>query len=71
MKNETSADDALQKMQSNYSTYKLIEMKLTQSKASLKNKLPDIQRALEMVQYLASQVRTYPARTFLTLTPGK
>jgi len=57
MKNETNADDALRKMQSNYSTYKLIEMKLNQSKLSLKNKLPDIQRALEMVQYLqASQV---------------
>jgi len=55
MKNETSADDALRKMQSNYSTYKLIEMKLNQSKTSLKNKLPDIQKALEMVHYLASK----------------
>jgi len=55
MKNESSADEALRKMQSNYSTYKLIELKLNQSKASLKNKLPDIQKALEMVQYLSSQ----------------
>lgn len=83
MKHETSADDALRKMQSNYrsgadftisiltpccSTYKLIEMKLNQSKASLKNKLPDIQKALEMVQYLASRVGCLSEPCFLKLT---
>jgi len=37
------------------SNYKLLEMKLGQNKTILKNKLPDIEKALDMVKHLASK----------------
>ncbi|ELR19644.1 von HippelLindau binding protein 1, putative [Acanthamoeba castellanii str. Neff] len=55
MKNEESAEAALKRTQANYSNYKMLEMKLQQNKMTLKTKLPDIEKALEMVKYLASK----------------
>jgi prefoldin subunit 5 len=51
---EYSAESALKKMQSNYSAYKLLELKLNQYKQNLKNKLPDIEKALAMVLHLST-----------------
>jgi len=58
MKNEESAEQALKRTQANYSNYKLLEMKLGQNKTILKNKLPDIEKALDMVKHLASKKNT-------------
>jgi hypothetical protein len=45
-----------------YSNYKMLEMKLQQNKMTLKTKLPDIEKALEMVKYLASKKVCPPLR---------
>jgi len=52
MAHQQSSDETLRIMQDNYSKYKFMEMRLSQSKSSLKLKIPDIQKTLEMVQYL-------------------
>jgi len=55
MKQQQSSDETLRVMQDNYSKYKFMEGRLAQSKNSLKVKIPDIQKTLEMVQYLIAK----------------
>jgi len=47
-----TAETALRTFQEDFSKYKLMEAKLTQSKASLMAKLPEIQKTLEMLRHL-------------------
>ncbi len=50
----------------------MLEMKLQQNKMTLKTKLPDIEKALEMVKYLASKKVCPPLRTCATpFTPRR
>eukprot|EP01088_Endostelium_zonatum_P000159 TRINITY_DN10264_c0_g1_i1.p1 TRINITY_DN10264_c0_g1~~TRINITY_DN10264_c0_g1_i1.p1 ORF type:complete len:192 (+),score=50.87 TRINITY_DN10264_c0_g1_i1:16-591(+) len=51
-KNET-VDSVLKNLQDNYTNYKWIEMKYVQSRDSLRNKVPDITKTLEMVKHLS------------------
>eukprot|EP00005_Dracoamoeba_jomungandri_P001488 CAMPEP_0174257552 /NCGR_PEP_ID=MMETSP0439-20130205/6667_1 /TAXON_ID=0 /ORGANISM="Stereomyxa ramosa, Strain Chinc5" /LENGTH=174 /DNA_ID=CAMNT_0015340675 /DNA_START=26 /DNA_END=550 /DNA_ORIENTATION=- len=55
LKNEESAEEALKKIQTNYSTYKYLEAQLQRRRENLKVKLPDIEQALMMVKQLKSK----------------
>lgn len=48
-------EEALQKLQENYQTYKMLEAQLVQNQARLERKLPDVVKALEVVQTLVDQ----------------
>mmetsp|Transcript_5979 Transcript_5979/g.37083 ORF Transcript_5979/g.37083 Transcript_5979/m.37083 type:complete len:189 (-) Transcript_5979:1345-1911(-) len=48
-------EEALQKLQENYQTYKMLESQLVQNQARLDRKLPDVVKALEVVQTLVDQ----------------
>ncbi|PRP86189.1 prefoldin subunit 3-like isoform 1 [Planoprotostelium fungivorum] len=52
---QASADEALKKMQENYSKFKLMEMSLSKSKTALKSKIPEIKNTLVIVQHLQSK----------------
>lgn len=45
-------EDALRKLQEKYQSYKLLESQLVQNQARLERKLPDVVKALEVVQCL-------------------
>eukprot|EP01117_Protostelium_nocturnum_P015831 TRINITY_DN6168_c0_g1_i1.p1 TRINITY_DN6168_c0_g1~~TRINITY_DN6168_c0_g1_i1.p1 ORF type:complete len:180 (-),score=73.74 TRINITY_DN6168_c0_g1_i1:116-655(-) len=49
------ADIILKRMQENYSKFKLMEMSLSKSKTSLKSKIPEIRRTLEIVKHLKTK----------------
>jgi len=68
-KSET-VESILRALQDNYSKYKWIEVKLTQSKEALKNKLPDIQKTLEMVTYLSENAKESGVNSHFELSPG-
>eukprot|EP00993_Chasmostoma_nieuportense_P004389 NODE_5060_length_704_cov_54.984402_g4897_i0.p1 GENE.NODE_5060_length_704_cov_54.984402_g4897_i0~~NODE_5060_length_704_cov_54.984402_g4897_i0.p1 ORF type:complete len:213 (+),score=60.15 NODE_5060_length_704_cov_54.984402_g4897_i0:63-641(+) len=53
---DMNAEGCLKQMQESYSKYKLMDYKLGQNKTSLKSKLPEIKKTLEMVQHLKKQV---------------
>eukprot|EP00164_Ancoracysta_twista_P010452 GFYU01015768.1.p1 GENE.GFYU01015768.1~~GFYU01015768.1.p1 ORF type:complete len:183 (+),score=66.80 GFYU01015768.1:37-585(+) len=52
---EENADGALRKMNEMYSKYKYMEQRLLANKKTLKQKLPDIKKTLEAVNYLNSK----------------
>jgi prefoldin subunit 5 len=53
---DCNPESLLSQMQDNYSKYKLMEYKLGQNKISLKNKIPEIKKTLEMVRHLKAKV---------------
>eukprot|EP00696_Hemimastix_kukwesjijk_P014306 gnl/Hemi2/28283_TR9346_c0_g1_i1.p2 gnl/Hemi2/28283_TR9346_c0_g1~~gnl/Hemi2/28283_TR9346_c0_g1_i1.p2 ORF type:complete len:212 (+),score=77.44 gnl/Hemi2/28283_TR9346_c0_g1_i1:34-636(+) len=55
MRNETSADSALKRMQELYSKYKFMDTRLAQQKGGLLLKIPEIQKAVDAVQFLIAQ----------------
>eukprot|EP01114_Cavostelium_apophysatum_P014002 TRINITY_DN3513_c0_g1_i1.p1 TRINITY_DN3513_c0_g1~~TRINITY_DN3513_c0_g1_i1.p1 ORF type:complete len:188 (-),score=33.80 TRINITY_DN3513_c0_g1_i1:32-595(-) len=55
MSHQESADTILRLMSENYSKYKFMEDRLTSTRDNLKVKIPDIQKTLEMVNYLVSK----------------
>eukprot|EP00668_Euglena_longa_P038244 GGOE01049239.1.p2 GENE.GGOE01049239.1~~GGOE01049239.1.p2 ORF type:complete len:223 (+),score=110.25 GGOE01049239.1:54-671(+) len=55
-KKDCAAEGAIKEMQEQYSKYKLMDYKLGQNKASLKHKVPEIKKTLEMVKFLKAKV---------------
>eukprot|EP00906_Rhabdomonas_costata_P017051 RCo024536 len=55
---DCSVESLLAQMQERYSKYKLMEYKLSQTKASLKSKLPEIKKTLEMVRCVKAKVES-------------
>lgn len=51
---DKNADDVLRVINEAYSKYKLMEQRLTQQKASLKAKIPDLEKTIEAVQQLVT-----------------
>lgn len=51
-KNGLNHDQALNRLQDLYSKYKFIETRLSQSKANLKGKMPEIKKTLEAMKFL-------------------
>lgn len=49
----------------------MVEMKLLQNKATLKDKLPDIEKALDMVKYLASKEVAHSSHTHVPTRRGR
>eukprot|EP00996_Jenningsia_fusiforme_P002159 NODE_2999_length_1070_cov_26.023506_g2751_i0.p1 GENE.NODE_2999_length_1070_cov_26.023506_g2751_i0~~NODE_2999_length_1070_cov_26.023506_g2751_i0.p1 ORF type:complete len:197 (+),score=53.87 NODE_2999_length_1070_cov_26.023506_g2751_i0:219-809(+) len=57
-KKDTTAEDILPSMRENYSKYKLMDYKLSQNKATLKEKIPEIKSTIEMLTYLAEKTES-------------
>ena len=55
MTRQHGGEQLLTELQELYSKYKFMEAQLVRSKAVLKSKLPDIQNALTMVDFLAEK----------------
>eukprot|EP01011_Urceolus_sp_BLP5_P000496 TRINITY_DN1443_c0_g1_i1.p1 TRINITY_DN1443_c0_g1~~TRINITY_DN1443_c0_g1_i1.p1 ORF type:complete len:191 (-),score=26.46 TRINITY_DN1443_c0_g1_i1:205-777(-) len=53
---DVSPDSALKILREQYSKYKLMDYKLGQNKSSLKVKVPEIKKTLEMVQHLKAKM---------------
>jgi len=53
---DCSAEGAIKGLQEQYSKYRLMEYKLGQNRASLKHKVPEIRKTLEMVKFLKAKV---------------
>jgi len=51
-KTKTNHEEALKALQDLYSKYKFIEQRLSQSKANLKSKMPEIKKTLEALKFL-------------------
>lgn len=49
---DASADDEMNSMRELYSKYKVMESSLNQTRATLKAKIPEIQKCLEMIAFL-------------------
>lgn len=49
-KTKTNHEEALKALQDLYSKYKFIEQRLSQSKANLKSKMPEIKKTLEALK---------------------
>jgi len=55
MKNYENADIALKEQQDNYNKYKLISTRLTQSRATLRAKIPEIEQSMKVINHLETK----------------